>query len=218
MLDMGNSRIRAAAGGALDGDLTPEFSFFYGPSDNTEPAFSWRPFDVYNYIKSDYAKLRTEMLRSPMDSRNRMAFLHTAFDFVTFAGVFKERAEFAVMKPSGYVVFHLVDVDVRDARKALKAQVLYKTVLLFTDVFGTGLVWVVKNDSGKSHIDFWRETAYYIYDRLGFDVEINYKTLAAPCFLPHDRNVYIGPEYLNHGQCFVNDFLSGRSGCGNSGK
>jgi len=190
--------------------LTPEFSFFYGPADNTEPAFSWRPFDVYNYIRSDYAKLRTEMLRSPMDNRNRMAFLHTAFDFVTFAGVFRQRAEFAIVHPSRYVVLHLVDANVKEVKKVLKAQMQYRTVLIFTDVLGTGVVWVVRNESELSHTDFWREAAYYVYDTLKYDVEIDYKTLSSVCFLPHDKSAYIGPEYRDAGSCFVNDFVSGR--------
>lgn len=209
---MDERRIRkgSATGGCCD--FTPEFSFFYGPAGNVTPACRWRPYDVYNYVRSDYARLRTELLRSPMDGRNRMAYLNTAFDFVTFAGVFRERAEFAIVQPSGYVVFHLLDVDVKEAKRVLRSQTVLKTVLIFTDVFGSGLVWVVRNDSGKSHVDFWREMAFYVYDTFGYDVEIDFKTLSSVCFLPYDRSAYISPEYLNGGRCFVNDIVNARSG------
>ena len=70
-----------------------QFSFFKRPISNIMPYRAIGLTDVYRYVKGNYAKSRTEKLRSITDPKDRKLYKANNFDYCTFSGLFGKRGE-----------------------------------------------------------------------------------------------------------------------------
>jgi hypothetical protein len=187
----------------------PSFSIFRRPITNKHPYQVVNLIDVFNYIISDYAKDRTNELRTIKDDRYRRQFKADKFDYCTFSGIFSVRTDKAIIQHSGLICLdfdHLKDVEA--IFEALKEDTYFETLLLFRSPSGDGLKWVISfHDSyfrygkdGESYSDyqvrFFAGLYNYIFNHYDVEVDRSCRNLSRACFLPHDPAAYLNPSLL----------------------
>ena len=133
------------------------FSFFKAPITNIIPHSQTNLRQVYNAIKGNYYKERTDKLRSlitPLPFGEGLGersgietarkFKSTHFDYCTFSGTFTTRNDKALIKHSGLLCIdfdHLNNVEILFNR--LLQDEYFDTQLLFRSPSGDGLKWVI---------------------------------------------------------------------------
>lgn len=187
----------------------PSFSIFRRPITNKYPYQVVNLIDVFNYIISDFAKDRTNELRTIKDDRYRRQYKANKFDYCTFSGIFSVRTDKAIIQHSGLICLdfdHLKDVEA--IFEALKEDTYFETLLLFRSPSGDGLKWVISfHDSyfrygkdGESYSDyqvrFFAGLYNYIFNHYDVEVDRSCRNLSRACFLPHDPAAYLNPSLL----------------------
>jgi len=187
----------------------PSFSIFRRPITNKHPYQVVNLIDVFNYIISDFAKDRTNELRTIKDNRYRRQYKANKFDYCTFSGIFSVRTDKAIIQHSGLICLdfdHLKDVEA--IFEALKEDTYFETLLLFRSPSGDGLKWVISfHDSyfrygkdGESYSDyqvrFFAGLYNYIFNHYDVEVDRSCRNLSRACFLPHDPAAYLNPFLL----------------------
>ncbi len=175
----------------------PRFSFFKAPISNTRPYRSITILDAWNYITGHYAKERTHKLRSIADKSRARIFKAANLDYATFSGEFSSRSNAACTAESGLLCIdfdHVPDVEELFAR--LLTDRYFETALLFRSPSGDGIKWIIEVNRGHtSHSDYFRAVAGYIVKAYGIEPDKSGKDLARACFLPHDPDAFINPNY-----------------------
>lgn len=187
----------------------PSFSIFRRPITNKHPYQVVNLIDVFNYIISDFAKDRTNELRTIKDDRYRRQYKANKFDYCTFSGIFSVRTDKAIIQHSGLICLdfdHLKDVEA--IFEALKEDTYFETLLLFRSPSGDGLKWVISfHDSyfrygkdGESYSDyqvrFFAGLYNYIFNHYDVEVDRSCRNLSRACFLPHDPAAYLNPSLI----------------------
>jgi len=177
------------------------FSFFKAPVRNTIPHKSISLLDAYNYIVGDYAKQRTEKLRSVKDPKQARQFKANNFDYCTFSGMFQTRNDKALISHSGLLCIdfdHLQSVDL--LRKQLLQDEYFDTQMLFVSPSGDGLKWIIPIDTKQTtHSNYFAAVANYILQTYGVEVDKSGRDISRACFLPYDPQAFINPLILeNH--------------------
>ena len=153
---------------------------------------------VYKYIVGDYAKKRTEKLRSITDPKQARQFKATNFDYCTFSGMFTTRNDKALVIHSGLLCVdfdHLQNVDL--LRNQLLQDEYFETQLLFVSPSGDGLKWIISIDTTKSsHGQFFAAVANYILQTYKVEVDKSGRDISRACFLAYDPNAFIHPNNL----------------------
>lgn len=175
----------------------PRFSFFKAPITNTRPYKSITILNVWNYITGRYAEERTRTLRSIIDKSRARIYKAANFDYATFSGEFTSRSNACCVTESGLLCIdfdHVPDVEGLFAR--LLTDRYFETVLLFRSPSGDGLKWIIEINRGQTpHSDYFRAIASYIVEAYGIEPDKSGKDIARACFLPHDPDAYINPNY-----------------------
>jgi hypothetical protein len=187
----------------------PQFSFFKAPISNTKPHKAVSLLQIYNAIKGDYYKERTQKLRailSPLScgegsgerSVQARKFKAANFDYCTFSGVFTSRNDKALVTHSGLLC---IDFDHLNSVETLFNRLLqddyFDTQLLFRSPSGGGLKWIISIDTtAATHGDFFASVANYILQTYGIAVDKSGRDISRACFLPHDPQAFINPQFL----------------------
>ena len=174
------------------------FSFFKAPVQNIIPHKSISLLDAYNYIVGEYAKQRTEKLRSIKEPKQARQFKANNFDYCTFSGVFTSRNDKKIVQHSGLMAVdfdHLPNLE--EVRQALLADEYFDTQLLFVSPSGDGLKWIIPIDTTTTpHSEYFAAVANYILQTYGVAVDKSGRDISRACFLPHDPQAFINPIYL----------------------
>jgi len=183
-----------SAAAAISGAST--FSFFKAPVSNTKPHKAATLQQIYNAIKGNYYKERTEKLRAITDIQQARKFKAVNFDYCTFSGTFTTRNDKALIKHSGLLC---VDFDHLNNIEALFNSLLkddyFDTQLLFRSPSGDGLKWIISIDTNQAtHGDYFAAVANYILQTYGVEVDKSGRDISRACFLPHDPQAYINPS------------------------
>lgn len=197
-LNLDKERTQYSNTTACDIDRGPKFSFFKAPIKNTKSHKSITVKDAYNYIVGHYAKERTETLRSFQDKKRAKLYKAANFDYVTFCGEFDTRSNNSIKSVSGLLC---IDFDHIEELEVLFAKLLedeyFQTVLLFRSPSGDGLKWVIEiPPTDLPHPDFFRAIENYIFKTYGVKIDGSGKDISRACFLCHDPNAYINPNYV----------------------
>lgn len=197
-LNLDRERTQYGSTPASDIDRGPKFSFFKAPIKNTKSHKSITVKDAYNYIVGHYAKERTETLRSFQDKKRAKLYKAANFDYVTFCGEFDTRSNNAIKSVSGLLC---IDFDHIEELEVLFAKLLedeyFQTVLLFRSPSGDGLKWIIEiPPTDLPHPDFFRAIENYIFKTYGVKIDGSGKDISRACFLCHDPNAYINPNYV----------------------
>jgi len=181
------------------------FSFFKAPISNTKPHKAVSLLQVYNAIKGNYYKDRTQKLQAISDIQQARKFKASNFDYCTFSGTFTTRSDKAIIKHSGLLC---IDFDHLNSVETLFNSLLqdeyFDTQLLFRSPSGNGLKWIIpisptsppEGDLGGwgfSHGDYFAAVANYILQTYGVAVDKSGRDISRACFLPHDPQVFINP-------------------------
>ena len=177
-----------------------QFSFFKRPISNIMPYHAIGLTDVYRYVKGNYAKSRTEKLRSITDPKDRKLYKANNFDYCTFSGLFGKRGEKDLLTPSDLLCIDFDHVtDIPRLKKQLIEHEYFDTELLFVSPSGDGIKWIIRQWSqGYSHQDLFRAVANCLRETGVPPVDMSGSDIARACFLPHDPNVYINPKYAEY--------------------
>lgn len=197
-LNLDKERTQYSNAPASDIDRGPKFSFFKAPIKNTKSHKSITVKDAYNYIVGHYAKERTETLRSFQDKKRAKLYKAANFDYVTFCGEFETRSNNSIKSVSGLLC---IDFDHIEELEVLFAKLLedeyFQTVLLFRSPSGDGLKWIIEiPPTDLPHPDFFRAIENYIFKTYGVKIDGSGKDISRACFLCHDPNAYINPNYV----------------------
>ena len=185
---------------SLMGDLVGcLFSFFKAPIRNTIPHKTVLLVQVYKYIIGDYAKKRTEKLRSIKDPKQARQYKATNFDYCTFSGIFSTRNDKALVNHSGLLCVdfdHLQNVEL--LRNQLLQDEYFETQLLFVSPSGDGLKWIIPIDTSLApHSEYFAAVANYILQNYNIEVDKSGKDISRACFLAHDPYAHINPLIIN---------------------
>ena len=181
----------------LDMQRGPRFSFFKAPISNTKPHKSITIRDAYNYIIGHYAKEQTETLRSITDKKRAKIYKAANFAYATFSGEFDIRSNNAVKAETGLLCIdfdHVAQLEVL-FNKLLQDR-YFETALLFRSPSGDGLKWVIEvPTSNISRQAMFTAVENYIKQAYGVQIDKACKDVSRACFLPHDPQAYINPQY-----------------------
>lgn len=177
----------------------PRFSYFKHPIRNIVPFEKFTLFDVYQVIVGKAFKKNTKALREISDPKQARNFKANNFDYVTFSGIFSKRKDTELIQHSGLLT---IDFDHIPNLQKLKNQLLkdeyFETELMFVSPSGDGLKWIISIDlSQASHADNFQAVANYIKYTYKIEVDKSGKDISRACFLPHDPDAYIKPNYFN---------------------
>jgi hypothetical protein len=174
---------------------SPLFSFFKAPISNTKPHKAVSLLQIYNAIKGNYYKDRTQKLQAISDVGQARKFKAANFDYCTFSGVFTTRSDKALIKHSGLLCIdfdHLSNIEL--LRNQLLQDEYFDTQLLFRSPSGNGLKWIISIDTAAAtHGNYFAAVANYILQTYGVAVDKSGRDISRACFLPHDPQVFINP-------------------------
>jgi len=174
------------------------FSFFKAPITNTKPHKAVTLLQIYNAIKGNYYKDRTQKLQAISDVQQARQFKATNFDYCTFSGTFTTRNDKALIKHSGLLCVdfdHLQNIDM--LRNQLLKDEYFDTQLLFVSPSGNGLKWIISIDIvAVAHGEYFVAVANYILQTYGIAVDKSGRDISRACFLPHDSEAFINPIHL----------------------
>ena len=175
------------------------FSFFKAPIKNTIPHKTVSLVQVYNAIKGEYYKQRTEKLRSIADAVQARKYKAANFDYCTFSGVFTARNDKSLVTHSELICIDFDHVqNIETLRQALLADEYFDTQLLFVSPSADGLKWIIEIDTQKApHSKYFAAVANYILQTYSVEVDKSGKDISRACFLPFDPNAFINPLLLN---------------------
>jgi len=183
----------------LVGDLgDPLFSFFKAPISNTKPHKAVTLLQIYNAIKGNYYKDRTQKLQAISYVAQARKFKATNFDYCTFSGTFTTRSDKALIKHSGLLCIdfdHLNSVEI--LFNSLLQDEYFDTQLLFRSPSGNGLKWIISIDTASAtHGNYFAAVANYIQQTYGVAVDKSGRDISRACFLPHDSQAFINPKFV----------------------
>lgn len=182
-----------------------KFSFYKKPIRNTKPCRQASPQDIYKYLISDYAKERTQTLRTMTDHKAKSKYKAEQFDYITPGGIFTSRKESDLVKPSGYMV---IDFDhIPDPAKLIKQItddcLSFETVLAFRSPSGDGVKWIVAlppitkpDGSTPTYGEYFIIISNYSLKTYGAKADPSGKDICRACFLPHDPDAFLNPFYI----------------------
>ena len=177
-----------------------KFSYFKAPIKNTTPLDSVSLFDMYTFIRDVTFAYKTEELRAIKDKKEAKQFKASHFDYVTFSGTFSKREDKSLIKHSGLLTIDLDELsNVEEVKQFLLNDEYFETELLFTSPSGDGLKWIVSIDLMKAtHLEYFNGIANYLLKTYQLKVDASGKDVSRACFVPHDRNCYINPKYIEN--------------------
>lgn len=182
----------------------PRMSFFRHPIRNIRPCREASPEDIFKYLISDYAKARTETLRSIADIKKRREFKAGQFDYITPGGIFRTRKETDLIQASGYIVidFDHVSDPLRLVIK-LAGDDNFETVLAFRSPSGDGVKWIASlPDATKpdgtpfTFGEYFTILSNYSRKHYGVQADPSGKDISRACFLPYDPEAFLNPFYI----------------------
>lgn len=183
-------------------DSLPQISFFNKPIQNIVPEMNYNLFQIYDKIKYPvYYSTITQQYRNLLEGAEAKRFKTSQFDYVCFSGTFSSRKNDSLKKHSGFICIDFDHVqDIKTMKQNLLTDQDIETEILFISPGGNGLKWIVRIDiTDGDQSDYFKAIKCAVYKKYGYAIDKSGKDLARACFLCHDPDAYINPNYLqNH--------------------
>ncbi len=178
--------------------LEPAFSYYCSPILNIKPDKDINLIKAYSLIKGSTYKAMTAKLRSLVDTEAINEFKKIHLDFCTFSGKFSGRKVANLIEHSGYLTLDFDHVNnVSELKSKLIEDPYLDPELIFTSPSGDGLKCILKIDLGtNTHQEYFDAISNYILATYDLEVDKSGKDVSRACFLCHDPEVYIKPDYL----------------------
>jgi hypothetical protein len=176
---------------------SPEFSFFKAPISNTKLHKAVSLLQIYNAIKGDYYKERTEHLRKITDQKQARQYKTANFDYCTFSGIFASRSNKALIQHSNMLCVDFDHIEVEQLRFQLLNDEYFDTLLLFRSPSGDGLKWIIPIDvTQATHTNYFLSVSNYLKATYNVEADKSGKDISRACFIPHDSEAFINPIHL----------------------
>lgn len=174
------------------------FSLFNAPITNKYPTAEVHLKDIFDYLISGKATEGTAYLRSITDKAVARAYKATHFNYATFSGIFRSRADRELIRHSELICIDFDHLPCPETtRNRLLEDPYFETQLVFTSPSGDDLKWIIPIDiTTASHTDYFRAISNYVRQTYGIEADKSGKDISRACFLPHDSNTYLNPKYL----------------------
>lgn len=178
--------------------IVPQFSFYKAPIRNIFPERNVTLGEVYQLVRSDEYRTRTENLRNIKDPKKARQFKAQQFDYVTFSGSFSKRNDQDLSFHSGLLTIDFDHIDnIPELKRVLLNDDYFETELFFRSPSGDGLKWIIPIDVYKApHQDYFKAVAHYLKVTYNLEADPSGKDISRACFLPHDPEIFINPKYL----------------------
>lgn len=175
----------------------PVFSYFRMPIKNVVQFKDLNIIEVYDMIRSESFRKNTGFLRKLESASEARLYKASNFNYVTFSGTFNTRKDDSLKKHSGLMAIdfdHVGDLD--QLKKTLLDDPCLDTELMFVSPSGDGLKWIVSiNIDELSHLENFRAIEAYLKEKYNLKIDGSGKDVSRACFLPHDPDAYINPNY-----------------------
>jgi hypothetical protein len=92
--------------------------------------------------------------------------------------------------------------NLNDIKSRLLADEYFDTQLLFVSPSGDGLKWIIQISppsgdlGGYTHGNYFAAVANYILQAYGVAVDKSGRDISRACFLPHDPQAFINPQFV----------------------
>jgi hypothetical protein len=177
------------------------FSVYRGGIKSVKPCGTLTPTQLHAELTSGRLRPQTEQLRAVGRTSPTYSSLKNRLDYVTPGGRFTHRAETGLVASSGLIVLDFDKLpDLPAARAALLADSRLGPVvkLLFTSPSGDGLKCLLPTDPRYTHLENFNGLTRYLshkYADLGLIPDRACKDISRACYLAHDPDAYLNPEY-----------------------
>lgn len=172
--------------------LTHQFSFYKAPIKNPLPYRDIGLEDLYQVIRGNYYKVRTEQLRNATLEQYKIQKAEV-LDYITPGGTFTKRHKDSLICASGLISIDIDHIDNPESVK-MKLSSLHGMQLIFTSPSGKGVKCIVKDpgktDTYKDEFEIIRSS---IKKKYGLQAD-NTSDISRACFLCHDPEVWISNE------------------------
>lgn len=161
---------------------------------------------VHDYIVSDAAKAETERLRQIKDHDKAQEFKKLNLRVALFGGLFSKRNAQSLYKASGLMV---IDIDGLESEQEARRinQLLIKdrrinVALNFLSPGGKGCKNVLGIDvsMGLDYKAYFNWVYRYLLFEYGIEIDVSGSDICRACYLPHDPQCYINPNFLTNNQ------------------
>ena len=179
----------------------PRFSLYRGGIKQVKPSGALTLGELYDELTSGCLRSQTERLRAVGRTSSAYSSLKNQLDYVTPGGQFTHRAESGLVARSGLIVLDFDKLpNLPDARAALLADPKLGPAvkLLFTSPSGDGLKCLLPTDPRFTHLQNFDGLSRYLshkYAALGLIPDKACKDISRACYLAHDPDAYLHPEY-----------------------
>jgi hypothetical protein len=179
-------------------EFNSEFSFYKKPVTNVNPNRKLNLVDTYHLIKGPTYKDVTESYRWLIGTKEGEEFKKENFDYCTFSGIFSSRKDGGHLSHSELLTIDFDHVqDVAELKSKLLKDEYLETELMYVSPSGEGVKFIIRIDLFMgTHKEFFEGVSNYIKGNYGIEIDKSGKDVSRACFLCHDPDVYINPNYL----------------------
>ncbi len=177
----------------------PQISYFKNPINNTNPDSAINIEELYNIITSDEnIQSICQRIRSASKEEQKQ-IKRKELPYVTPSGTFYKRANDELISHSRYLCLDFDDMPTEDLNY-LKSRLLsdehIPMVMMFNSPTNKGFKMLILIPSkAETHGRYFDACANYILTVYGKAVDKSGRDIARACFLSHDPNAYIFPEW-----------------------
>lgn len=175
-------------------NLLYNFSVYKAPVKNTIPFKTVSLNDVYKVIISDKYKALTNDYRQITDKATQNEIKALKLDYVTFSGIFNQRAINGLVQHSN---LFCIDLDNLNNVAEVKTQVKEKLTpsLMFVSPSGKGLKIVYKiNTKQAEHLRYYKAFEQFFKQQMNIIIDEKCKDIPRACFLCYDCEAYFNDE------------------------
>lgn len=187
-----------------------KFSVYHAPIKikNATPIKTITLEDVHRVVISKKYEALTNELRQINGKDKQNEFKAKKLDFVTFSGIFTERATTGLLQHSNLLCIDLDNLDNVDEVKTKVIELLPPS-LMFKSPSGNGLKIVYKiNIDVADHLQYFKAFENFFVKEFNLDIDEKCKDLPRACFLCYDSEAYLNKEAEIIDKSFIDTFYT----------
>jgi len=185
-----------------------KFSVYHAPIKNITPFKNITLEDVHKVIISNKYKAITDELRQTTDKQQQNEIKASKLDYVTFSGIFTERATTGLLQHSNLLCIDLDNLNNVVETKNSIIELLPPS-LMFVSPTGNGIKLVYKvNITKAEHIDYFKAFEQFFKQQMSITIDDKCKDVARACFLCFDSEAYYNNKAEIIDKSFIDTFYT----------
>ncbi|MBX2960842.1 MAG: DUF3987 domain-containing protein [Flavobacteriales bacterium] len=187
-----------------------KFSVYHAPikKKNATPIKTITLEDVHRVVISKKYEALTNELRQINGKDKQNEFKASKLDYVTFSGIFTERATTGLLQHSNLLCIDLDNLNNVVETKNSIIEILPPS-LMFVSPTGNGIKLVYKvNITKAEHIDYFKAFEQFFKQQMSITIDDKCKDIARACFLCYDKEAYYNNEAEIIDKSFIDTFYT----------